>query len=161
MHSQYHAALAMLAQSIERCPEELWSDQKYPSPFWRIAYHALFFTHLYIQPTIEQFKAWPQHREEAEMLGSLPWPPHRKALDVPPYSKEEVLEYLAFCKQQVSEKMSTLDLEAGSGFDWLAFSKLETLLYELRHLQQHIGELDERLGVQGIQVDWVGKVDAD
>ena len=35
--------------------------------------------------------------------------------------------------------------------------KLELQIYNLRHLQQHTGELMERLGSRaGIDVDWVG-----
>jgi hypothetical protein len=50
-----------------------------------------------------------------------------------------------------------MDLEAESGFYWLPFDKLELQFYNIRHVQQHTGELCERLGAQGeIEVDWVG-----
>lgn len=155
--SQYRAALSMLSQSVDRCPDPLWTASEHPSPFWRIAYHALFFTHLYLQPTVQHFQKWDQHQEEAELLGNLPWPPHRKAADVPPYTKEQVQAYVDFCCAQVDEKMQIVDLDGPSGFDWLPFGKFELLLYALRHLQQHIGELDERLGVNGVQIDWIGQ----
>ncbi|MBG0788360.1 MAG: hypothetical protein H0S79_24995, partial [Anaerolineaceae bacterium] len=42
--SQYKAALAMLRQAIEKCPEALWTDASYQNPFWRVAYHTLIYT---------------------------------------------------------------------------------------------------------------------
>ncbi|MCB9122287.1 MAG: hypothetical protein H6640_21400 [Caldilineaceae bacterium] len=53
--------------------------------------------------------------------------------------------------------MPQTDLSAPSGFDWLPMNKLELQIYSMRHLQQHAGELMERLGSRaGIDVPWVG-----
>jgi hypothetical protein len=53
--------------------------------------------------------------------------------------------------------VESLELEGESGFDWLPFNKLEVQIYNIRHLQQHAGELCERLGEgEGIEVDWIG-----
>jgi hypothetical protein len=61
------------------------------------------------------------------------------------------------CQQQVDEKMRQLELDAESGFSWLPFSKLELQLYNIRHIQQHTGELMERLGTcANIDIDWIG-----
>ena len=61
---QYHAALAMLKQVIEPCPDDLWAGEDYPISFWRVAYHTLFFTHLYLQPNEKAFRPWDHHRNE-------------------------------------------------------------------------------------------------
>ncbi len=47
--SQYLASLGMLKGAIESCPESLWENPNYKNPFWHTAYHALFYTHLYLQ----------------------------------------------------------------------------------------------------------------
>ena len=53
--------------------------------------------------------------------------------------------------------MPQLNLEATSGFEWLPFSKLELQIYTIRHIQQHTGELMERLGTRAnVEIDWVG-----
>jgi hypothetical protein len=66
------------------------------------------------------------------------------------------LDYLAFCQQEVERRVPQLNLESESGFDWLPFGKLELQLYNIRHLQQHTGELMERLGARAdIRIDWV------
>ena len=78
--------------------------------------------------------------------------------DAKPCSKAEVLDYLALCLAQVDEQVAALNPEAESGFNWLPFEKLELQFYNIRHIQQHMGALCERLGARGeIEVGWVGK----
>jgi hypothetical protein len=154
--SQYRASLSMLGEAIQKCTDALWDDERYKNRFWHIAYHALFYTHLYLQKRGEEFVPWSKHRQEHEFLGPLPWPPHREPNIGEPYTKEEVLEYLGFCQNEVEERVSSLDLEAASGFDWLPFGKLELQFYNIRHLQHHTGQLVERLRtVQDTGVGWV------
>lgn len=70
--------------------------------------------------------------------------------------RTSVLEYLAFCQRQVAEQVPQLNLEAASGFDWLPFGKLELQFYTIRHIQQHTGELMERLNARtDVGIDWV------
>jgi hypothetical protein len=157
IQSQYHATLAMLEQAIVKCPASLWDDPGSKDRFWHIAYHALFYTHLYLQSSEEEFEPWAKHRDEYEFMGALPWPPHKEPKIGEAYRKEEVLEYYKLCHKLVEEQVAALDLEAESGFSWLPFGKLELQFYNIRHLQLHTGELCERLGTQaGIDVDWVG-----
>lgn len=146
IRSQYLATLEMLKQVIEQCPETLWNDPADKNKFWHVAYHALFYVHFYLHPTEKDFRPWAKQRKA-----------HDLAQTADPYSREEVLEYLAFCQQQVEEKVPQLDLDAESGFSWLPFNKAELQIYNIRHLQQHAGELMERLGSRaGLEVDWVG-----
>jgi hypothetical protein len=155
--SQYQASLEMLKQTITRCPESLWNAPGDKTKFWHIAYHALFYTHLYLQDSEQTFTPWINHREEYQFLGPLPWPPHAPPRIGEPYDRDSVLEYLAFCQRQVAERVPQLNLEAASGFDWLPFGKLELQIYTIRHIQQHAGELMERLGTRAdVEVDWVG-----
>ena len=156
IRSQYRAALEMLKKTITQCPESLWDASADKNKFWHIAYHVLFFTHLYLQHSEKEFTPWMKHREQYQFLGNLPWPPHDKPQIGELYSKEDVLAYLKVCREQVEEKVAAVDLNAESGFFWLPFSKLELQLYNIRHIQHHTGELMERLGMrENIEVDWV------
>lgn len=150
--SQYRASLAMLRQAIEACPEALWVDASYINPFWRVAYHAIFYTHLYLSPAEGDFVPWEKHQEEINFLG-------RSVPEAKVYSKAEVLDYMALCLEQVDVQVDALDLDAAeSGFHWLPFGKLELQFYNIRHIMQHVGELYERLGGHGeVELDWVGK----
>ena len=158
IRSQYLAALEMLKQAVDRCPESLWNAPEDKAKFWHVAYHALFYTHLYLQDTEEDFRPWANHRDEYQFMGPMPWPPHNLPKIGDPYTKEDVLAYLAVVQQQVEERVPAQDLEAASGFSWLPFSKFELQVYNIRHIQQHAGELFERLGARAaIELDWVGQ----
>ena len=146
--SQYQASLDMLEQTIVKCPESAWDTPGDRNRFWQVAYHALYFVHEYLADSYDTFVAWEKHREVYDFDDSQ---------DFEPYDKETILEYLAFLRAEVEARVSSLDLEAGSGFYWLPFDKLELQFYNIRHLQHHTGELGERLGAHGIEVDWVGR----
>ena len=145
--SQYYAALAMLKETIVACPDELWHHEDDENKFWQVAYHALFYTHLYLQPSEEAFEPWPGHRETYR-LGVQD--------GAEPATKATVLAYLDFCRREAAKKVPTIVLDAPSGFDWLPFSKFELQLYSIRHVQQHVGELMERLGPRASELDWIG-----
>lgn len=155
--SQYHAALAMLEDAVVKCPDALWDAPEPPNRFYQVAYHALFYTHLYLQPTHDDFTAWERHIEGSHAFGHTPGEDQPPLAEGDPYTKQDVLDYLEFCRNEASTIVPTLDLESESGFHWLPFGKLELQFYSIRHIQQHTGELAERLGAgHGIDVDWVG-----
>lgn len=155
--SQYQAALEMLKQTIAKCPEAEWDNPKDKMKFWHIAYHALFYTHLYLQDAEKDFIPWSKHRKGNNRFELPPGQDDGRTEIREPYTKEEELEYLLICQQVVDEKTRKLKLDGESGFDWLPFSKLELQIYNIRHLQQHTGELMERLGTrENMEVDWVG-----
>ena len=157
IQSQYFATLAMLEQAVVKCPQTVWAAPDDKNKFWHIAYHALFYTHLYLQDTEKDFRPWEKGRDEYQFMGTVPWPPHNLPKIGEPYTREEVLAYLAFVRKQVQECVPALNLETSSGFEWLPFGKLELQFYTIRHLQQHTAELYERLGTRaGIDLDWIG-----
>jgi len=149
IRSQYHAALDMLAKAVVACPEQLWNAPGDRNRFWHVAYHTAFFTHLYLQTRREQFVPWEKHRQEVVRLGEA-------GASAEPYARDGVLAYLSLVRRVVDEKVPALDFDAESGFHWLAFGKLELQIYNIRHVQQHTGELMERLGARsGVDVPWV------
>jgi hypothetical protein len=150
LRSQHQAALEMLRQAIIKCPAPMWDSPDDRARFWHVAYHALFYTHLYLQDSVEAFAPWAGQRKGYESL---------QPEIGEPYTKDEVLAYLEVCRRQIDERMRQIDLEAESGFAWLPFGKLELQIYSIRHLQQHTGELMERLGSRAdIDVGWVGRL---
>ncbi len=149
---QFGATLAMLQECIVKCPESLWYSTELPNRYWQVAYHALFYTHLYLQPSEFDFSPWAKHRADHESLGALPPLGTQSSA---PYTREEMIDYLAFCQNEVATKVD--ELEGDSGFSWLPFAKLELHIYNIRHLQQHVGELSGRLAADAqIDIDWVG-----
>jgi len=135
--SQYHAALDMLKPTLAQCSDQLWTDPRYQNAFWHVAYHALFYTDLYLQASESAFTPSPLHKDN---YGDL----SRKDLAV--LSKPDVLDYATCVHSGVPAAVDALDLAQGdSGFAWLPFSKLELQFYNIRHLQHHTGQLSDRI----------------
>lgn len=166
LKSQYHAALAMLRQSIERCPDNLWPDPNYTNPFWRIAYHVLYYTHLYLQPEFEAFLPWEHHQTGLQYLDDIKAPPeidaiaelpHRPPQTDVPYTKAEVLVYWNYCDNSIDKWVDALNLlDSESGFSWYKLSKLEHQLISIRHTQHHAAQLADRVRATAhVGVDWV------
>ena len=141
IQSQYLAALAMFEQVIVKCPAALWNAPGDKDKFWQKAFHTLYYVHLYLQDTEADFQPWEKQHKDEET----------------PYTRDEILEYLSLAEEMVRKRLPQIDLEAESGFYWLPFNKLELQFYNIRHIQQHTGELYERLGTRAnIELDWVG-----
>jgi hypothetical protein len=146
LKSQYHAALAMLRDAIERCPDAEWLSRDHKNAFWQLAYHVLFFAHLYLQQNETTFVLWSQHHGDDDGTRGEP------------YSKAQVLEYWSFVDHAVDGAVDLLDLESlESGFSWYKMSKLEHQLVSIRHIQHHSAQLADRLrSAADIGIKWVG-----
>ncbi len=155
---QYQAALSGLAAAIRSCPQDLWTDPRAKFPFWHVAYHVLFFTHLYAAVDERSFQPWSKHRKDYQFQESTPWPPHTLPQPLSPYGREELLAYAQEVQAGLLASVDAVEWGAPSGFFWLKMSKLELHLYNLRHLEHHTGQLVDRLrNAAGIAVAWVGK----
>ncbi len=141
LKAEYLASLEMLRDAVERCPEDLWGSAGKMPAVWQIAYHTLFFTHLYLQPGEAAFR---------------PWEVHERPDDPTPLSREEVLRYLAFVESMVGTWVDALDLESPDcGFPWYKVPKLNHQLVNIRHVQGHVGQIDTLLRQAGLEaVDW-------
>jgi len=152
--SQYRAALKMLAYAIEKCPDAVWKKDKHENAYWRLVYHALYYTDLYLTDSPESFNPWEKHLENYQYLGKV-------SRDNKPlilweiYSKSEMLEYTKALFNRCEKSVHDTDLDGSSGFPWLPMNKFELQLYNIRHLQHHIGQLIERLHQQDIRgIKW-------
>ncbi len=152
IRGQYHAGLAMLRETIEKCPDDLWLAGEHPRNTWRIAYHLLFYTHLYLQTREEAFRAWDKHRDTIRLL----WEDEEPVPVDPAYSKAQLLDYLDLVDRNVDGWVEAIDLDSPeSGFDWYDMPKLEHQLLNIRHLGVHVGQLQELVMARGIDLDWV------
>jgi hypothetical protein len=161
LKSQYHAALAMLHESIEKCPDELWFSKEPANAFWQIAYHALFFVHMYLKANESAFRPWEHQQSNVQHPDGIPGrvdPNSNLPLIPDPYTKEQVLAYWSFCDQMIDSAVDALDLDSpNSGFSWYKVSKLEHQIVNIRHIEHHMAQLADRLrSFNGVGVKWVG-----
>jgi hypothetical protein len=156
--TQYRAALGMLRDAVENCPDDLWTDPAPKNAFWHVAYHALFYAHLYLVPGEKAFEPWEGHRENHQFLGNLPWPPHDAPDLGEPYSRGQVLAYCDHLEALIDPVLETVDLASeSSGFGWYEMPKLDHEILSIRHLQHHAGQLADRLrNHAGRGVGWRG-----
>jgi len=133
---QLGAAIEMLDNAIRSCPEEVWSDRERQPEFWYTAYHALFFLDLDLSGSLEGFAPpAPFTLSELDPAGVLP---ERT------YTQAELGAYAEHCRQKCREVLANLTEETAdrlSKFDWVTLPFAERLLYTLRHVQHHTGQL--------------------
>ena len=165
LQEQYHAGLAMLADCVAKCPDDLWESAPHPpTPWrtvWRIALHAVYFTHLYLGQSVDDYQPWPARPADHPELWQEPWDlePYELPPDAAPYTQRQVLDYAAYVDSLIDPTIAALNLEAPeTGIPWYPdMTKLSHELLNLRHLQGHVGQLSELLMARGIDTDWIGK----
>lgn len=162
LKSQYHAGLAMLKESVEKCTDQLWYSKEFTNAFWQVAYHTLFFTHFYLSKSNDDFIPWEQHQsnnQNPDGIAGDPDPESTLPLIPEPYTKTQALEYCEFLGKSIDGFVDAIDLEsADSGFYWYPISKFEHQLVNLRHLQHGAAQLADRLRQKlGTGVNWAGR----
>jgi len=143
--SQIRAALKMLRLAIEACPDALWSREADHNPFWVVAYHTVFFAHLYLSPSEEAFEPFIRDVAGRSGFGCTDLGDWTELAPEDVYAASDVLAYCDHVDGRVAELVRAAPLHAPSGFHWLPFTRGEAHLYNLRHIQHHVGQLAERL----------------
>jgi hypothetical protein len=99
-----------------------------------------------------RFSALGKHRDEVES------DEHREKLDAVPYTKAELLEYWEIVNGRIDSQVDLVNLTSPDcGIPWYKMPKLDHIIMNLRHIQEHSGQLRDRLLEAGIDVKWVGK----
>lgn len=145
---QFGASIDMLKNAIALCPPEFWDTEK---KFWYNAYHCLFFLDYYLTRNPEKFEP-PKMFSFSEFEDRMP---ERT------YSKSELLSYADYCRKKCKNLIGDLNDE-NSKLDWINQSKtmkyniIEILLYNMRHVQHHSGQLNLLLRQEIDQApDWL------
>jgi len=142
IQSQHLAALAMLKQAIVKCPPAAWDNPQDKDRFWFVAYHTLYYAHRYLKAQEKGYARWEKRQHSQQGI---------------PFSKEEILERLAIVEQDVTEQISMMNLDSKTGAAGFLANNLELQLYNMRHIQQHTGELYQRLSEHNVKLSWVSR----
>ena len=134
---QFGAAIDMLDNAIQACPNSLWIDPSRRPQFWYLAYHTLFFLDYYSSGRDRDFRPpAPFTLGELDPAGVMP----DRA-----YSREELERYLEHGRAQSAAEIAALT-EARAlercAFERLDLSVYELVLYNLRHVQHHAAQLN-------------------
>ena len=142
----------MLASTIKGCPAGAWTQTFAGVPFWREAYHALFWMH--------NFLGGPDKRFQFQPFGKDIDPRLFTALNNT-CEQAEALGYAAQTAAYIDTVFDAMTFDvlcASDHYDETDFrSVYHRLMYGLRHVQHHVGKLTAYLNLQGIQLHhWKG-----
>ncbi|MBV9214957.1 MAG: DinB family protein [Acidobacteria bacterium] len=127
----------MLENSINTCPDEIWLQNAGRTPYWHNVLHTLFFTDLYLEGKLDGFVP-------PEPIGMTELDPSGVVPDIP-YTKSEMLAYLAHCRQKSVTAIGSLtasSVDEMVDFPWVKKDYLALIFYNLRHIQHHVGQLN-------------------
>lgn len=135
--NQFGAAIQTLENAITACPEAIWADRSAKPQYWFLAYHTIFWLDLYLSDTYESF-VLPAPFTLNEMDDALVFPEK-------PYTKEELLTYLAHCRTKFHAKIEALTEETARQrfvLESMDYNVVELMLYNMRHVQHHAAQLN-------------------
>lgn len=149
---QFGAAVEMLENAVRACPAELWGERGRGPECWYVVYHTLFFLDLYLSGSAEGFAPpEPFTLDELDPAGVMP---ERV------YTKEELLDYMRHGREKCRATVLALTAERAGArcvFRRFEMSFAELLLYNMRHVQHHAGQLNLMLRQEaGAAPGWVG-----
>ncbi len=135
--SQFGAAIDMLENSINACPDEVWDDgTRTFSSYWYMVSHTLFWLDFYLSGAPINFAPpAPFGLEEFDPAGVIPRV----------YTKDELQNYLQYCREKLRAVVNDLNEETADrickvGTKEFVFAEL--LLDNLRHVQHHTAQLN-------------------
>jgi hypothetical protein len=134
--SHFGASLDMLEQAITACPEEVWGKKFAFQEFWYISYHTLFWLDVYLADGLENFMPpAPFGLSELDPAGAFP---ERV------YTKQELLEYLHYSRQNAKQRITNLTQAKAQQLCVHGNNKgsvFDILLDNMRHVQHHSAQL--------------------
>jgi len=151
--SQFGAAIDMVRNAINDCPEDLWSRRDLKPEYWYLAYHTLFWLDFYLTDSPDAYRPYRNiGLTEFDPAGIIP----DKV-----FTKPELLEYLEHGRTKCENVISLLtDAKANERYEFnkMNFSFLELLLYNMRHAQHHAAQMNLILRQQiDYAPGWVSK----
>lgn len=166
----FSAAIDMLHNVIELCPDALWGKK---DKFFFMSYHTVIFLDYYLSYPVKAFEPklpytlLPEHELPSEAIDDVF--PNRH------YSKEEVLSYISLARKKCEGLIgphSDKDLTA----QWIKkseiglhglcpsivedYSLLEILFYNFRHVQHHVAQLNYILRSKAnVAAEWISQAE--
>jgi hypothetical protein len=141
---QFGAAILMLENAIQTCPDRIWGGPSTEPQgasmsgvgFWYVAYHTLFWLDYYLSESEEPFAPPAPFTLSEFGAGELP---------ARVYTKAELQAYLTHGRDKCKAVIATMtDAKANRlhSFPWGEISSAELLLYNMRHVQHHAAQLN-------------------
>lgn len=145
---QFGATIDMLEKALLACPDQLWQVRLWDDPqlpraaeFWYIVYHTLFWLDLYLSGSVKGFMPpAPFTLDELDPAGIIP--------EIP-FTKDELQNYLEHNRKKCQvtiEDLTSEKAEQRCSFPWGEVTFAALLLDNMRHVQEHVAQLNMILG---------------
>ena len=150
LKQQYLHTLAMYEKVLAHCPDNVWTREFGGIPFWREAYHCIFWMHNFAGGVHKQLEKMPFGLDIDPRLFT---PPNATC------TREQAQSFIVHTKTHFESVFETISMPELAQHDEFGHFRtvLHRLLYGLRHGQHHIGKLTGWLYSIGIDFDhWQG-----
>ena len=158
LNSQFEASFCMLRQCLDGCPPAQWNAPVGQLQFCQVAFHALFYSDVYLGRDLAALRQQPFHQQHAGVFADYEELKKRPQQAV--YETDFIGDYLQHCRAKALQAVASetvASLQQRPGFDWLPFSRAEVHVYNIRHLQHHVAQLSLRLRLDAdVEIPWVG-----
>ena len=150
---QLAASIDMLHTAIETATEEVWNNEYDDPRFWRVAAHVTLFIDFYFSTLDENILNPSETYMVPEFLQKY-GTNYLDDLEKGFVTKSDLLNYLEHSRKNLRvyfDNDITPQLAEDSGFDWLSMNKGELLLYNMRHIMEHVAILNQILKKYGLK----------
>ena len=163
------AAIDMFTNVVRLCPDELWKDKK----FFNLTYHTAIFLEYYLSSPVKDFR--PILTYTLYAADKLPIDAVDDVIADRHFTKNEVIRQLLTVREKCQSLISQatmdkllarwihdeeVDLHGLCPSVVVNYSLLEILMYNLRHLQHHTGQLNLFMRQQAnVATDWISHAD--
>ena len=166
----FAAEIDMLKNIIVICPDEIWQKEK---KIFYMTYHTVIFLDYYLTSPVKDF-----HPNLPYTIGDPDHLPSEAIDDIIPnqfYPKEELLTYISSIREKCKRLIRQTPIEKFSE-RWInddeinmhdlcpslviKYNLLEILLYNFRHVQHHVAQLNLLLRQKAnVATDWISQSD--
>ena len=156
--SQLLAALYMLKDCIDRCPDAEWDERHNDYPFSQVVFHTLFDCDYHLCDNPQELVDQPFHKTNSNSFADY------EELDdgrIPKrlYERDFICLYYDHCRKRaesVIRAKSTGDLVIPNTDIRRVMTRLERYVNAIRHMQHHVAQLGLRLQfLTGNEMNWV------
>jgi len=157
--SQLLAALYMLKDCMDRCPEKDWNERHNDYPFSQVVFHALFDCDYNLCDNDEELKEQIFHKENRGSFadyGEL-----EEQIPEHLYERDFINRYYDYCREKVVaviEGKTNADIVIPNSDVRKNMTKLERYVNTIRHTQHHAAQLGLRLQfITEKEMDWISR----
>ena len=152
---QFGGSIATLENVIRAFPESAWAQGETWHQPWYMAFHCLFWTDYYLSEADPAYAA-PAPFTNSELVSE--GYPDRV------YTREELADWAHALQETLAARMETVKSADGAArtctLPWGTMNAVELLLYNMRHVQHHAGQLNMMIRqASGTPARWVMRRD--